>query len=315
MLSRGTKWTKAACPATALAAFTTVLILIPTLAGAQELEPRAYSNSPVGLNFFVAGYAYSKGGFSTDPSIPMEDAQLKIHTGVFAYARSLDLWGMSGKFDMILPYSRLSGSALVAGEPKERDVSGFSDPKFRLSVNFYGAPALSMQEFAAYQQELVVGASVQVSAPGGQYDSSRAVNLATNRWSLKPDIGFSKSFGSLTLDLTTGVTFYSNNDDFYGGQTREQEPIYSVQTNLSYNFSRGAWASLGVTYYRGGQTTVDGVRNDDALGNSRTGAILALPVDRYQSIKLSASSGISTRVGTSFNTVGIFWQYRWGAGL
>ncbi|KPK48130.1 MAG: hypothetical protein AMJ84_00535 [Acidithiobacillales bacterium SM23_46] len=291
------------------------MILIPTLAGAQELEPRAYSNSPVGLNFFIAGYAYSKGGFSTDPSIPMEDAQLKTHTGVLAYARSLDLWGMSGKFDMILPYSRLSGTALLAGEPKERDVSGFSDPKFRLSVNFYGAPALSMQEFAAYQQDLVVGASVQVSAPGGQYDSSKAVNLATNRWSLKPDIGFSKSFGSLTLDLTTGVTFYSNNDDYYGGQTREQEPIYSVQTNLSYNFSRGAWASLGVTYYRGGATTVNGVRNDDALGNSRTGAILALPVDRYQSIKLSASSGISTRVGTSFDTVGIFWQYRWGAGL
>ena len=160
----------------------------------------------------------------------------------------------------------------------------------------------------------MVGARVQVSGPVGQYDSSKVVNLGTNRWSIKPDIGFSKSFGAFMLDFTASVTFYTDNNEFAGGQSREQDPIYSAQTNLSYSFGRGAWASLGVTDYRGGQTTVNGVRKDDELSNSRLGAILALPINRYNSTKLNFSSGIYTRTGTSFDTLGLAWQYRWGEG-
>ena len=148
---------------------------------AQELEPRAYSNLPMGLNFLAAGYAHSKGGLSTDPSLPLTDAHLQIDTGVVAYVRAIDFWGSSGKFDVIAPYSHLSGTALVAGQPRERVVSGAGDPRFRLSVNFYGAPALTLAEYPAYKQDLVVGASVQVTPPWGQYDASKAVNLGTNR--------------------------------------------------------------------------------------------------------------------------------------
>ena len=290
-------------------------LLVAAAAQAQQLEPRAYTNLPVGLNFLVAGYAHSEGGLATDPSLPVDDAHLRIHTGVLAYARSLDLWGQSGKFDVILPYSQLSGSALVAGQPRERHVSGFGDPAFRFSLNFYGAPALPLSSFAAYRPDLVAGASVQLTAPAGQYDPGKAINLGTNRWSLKPDIGLSKSFGALTLDLTAAVTFYSRNDDYFGGQSLEQAPIYSMQSNLSYTFAGGVWAALGATWYSGGRTTVNGVRKDDALDNSRFGLTIAIPVDRRNSIKLNASSGISTRTGTSFDTLGVAWQYRWGAGL
>ena len=97
---------------------------------AQELEPRAYSNLPRGLNFLAVGYAHSQGGLSTDASAPLEDAHLKIDTGLFAYVRALDLWGHSGKFDVIAPYSDLSGSAVVAGQTRERRVEGFGDPRF-----------------------------------------------------------------------------------------------------------------------------------------------------------------------------------------
>jgi hypothetical protein len=45
------------------------------------------------------------------------------------------------------------------------------------------------------------------------------------------------------------------------------------------------------------------------------GLTVAVPIDRYYSIKFNASSGISTRTGTSFDTVGLVLQYRWGAGL
>ena len=159
------------------------LVLAATHACAAELEPRAYVNTPVGLNFLIAGYSYSEGGLSTNASSPIKDAQLRIHTELLAYARTLDVWGKSGKFDVILPYSQLSGTAMLDGQPQERQVSGLNDPRFRFSVNFYGAPALSMQEFASYRQDLLIGASIQVSAPVGQYDSSKVVNIGTNRWS------------------------------------------------------------------------------------------------------------------------------------
>ena len=284
-------------------------------AQAQDLEPRAYVNTPVGLNFLVAGYAYSQGGLSTDPALPIQDAQLKIHGAVLAYARSLDIWGKAGKFDVIVPYAQLSGTASVAGEPRDRNDSGFGDPRFRFSVLLYGAPALSLKEFAGYRQDTIIGASLQVSAPGGQYDPTRAVNIATNRWSAKPEIGVSKALGAFTLELSAGVTFYTRNDDYFGGKTREQDPIYSAQVHVTYDFGGGVWGALNGTWYQGGRTTIDGVRGNDELGNSRVGATLALPVDRRNSIKLHASTGISTRTGTSFDIVGIAWQHRWGAGL
>ena len=115
----------------------------------------------MGLNFLIAGYAYSQGGLSTDPALPIQDAELRIHGAVLAYVRSLDVWGNAGKFDVIVPYAELSGTALVAGAPLSRDVSGLGDPRFRFSVLLYGAPALSLKEFADYQQDLIIGTSLR----------------------------------------------------------------------------------------------------------------------------------------------------------
>ena len=283
-----------------------VLLFLAAQADAGEIEPRAYVNTPVGINFLLAGYAYSDGGLSTDGSSPIKDAKLKMNTGVLAYARTLDVWGKSGKFDVILPYSQLSGSAMVAGQSRERRVSGLNDPRFRFSVNFYGAPALSLQEFANYKQDLIIGASVQVSAPLGQYDKDKLVNLGNNRWFVKPDIGISKAWGPLTVELSTGVIFFSKNDDYFGGKTLEENPVCSTQLHVTYNFGRGVWAALSGTYDYGGRTTIDGVRSDDLENNSRVGATLALPVNRNNSIKLFASTSVHTSAGSDYSWVELF---------
>ena len=282
---------------------------------AQEIEPRAYSNAPVGVNFLVVGYAYSEGGLSVDPSVPLTDANLRIHSTLLAYVRTLDLWGQSGKVDVVVPYAWLSGEAEYAGQPMEREVSGFGGPRLRLSMNFIGAPALTMQEFANYRQDLIVGASLQVGLPTGQYDADRLVNIASNRWFVKPELGASKAWGPWTLELSTAATIFGDNDDFYGGQQREQDPIYSLQGHLVYGFRSGIWAALTGTYFTGGRTTVDGVEGDDLQKTSRVGATLAFPVDRHHSIKLYATTGLSIRTGTDFDAIGAAWQYRWGGGL
>jgi hypothetical protein len=154
-----------------------------------------------------------------------------------------------------------------------------------------------------------------VGLPLGQYDPDKLVNIGPNRWAIKPELGLSKALGPLTLELATGVTFYTTNDDFFGGKRRAQAPIYSVQGHLIYTFGAGVWAGVDGTYYTGGRTTIDGVQNTDLQRNARLGLTLALPVHRHHSVKLYASTGVSTRTGSDFDAVGLAWQYRWGGGL
>jgi len=294
------------------------LIALTSLAAgahSQDLEPRAYSNTPVGLNFLVAGYAYADGKIAFDPALPIDNAQFHNNTEVLAYARSLDVWGDSAKFDVTLPYSSFWAHALVSGQPKERDISGFQDPRFRFSVNFYGAPALSLKEFAGYQQHLIVGASLSVTPPLGQYDDTKLLNLGNNRWSFKPELGISKAWGKLTVEILPSATFYTDNTNFYYGHTFAQAPLYAVQGAIIYGFKSGIWAALAGTYFTGNRTTVNGVRGDNLQQNTRGGMIVALPVDRYNSVKINVSTGTSTRTGSTFNAIGIAWQYRWGAGF
>ena len=263
----------------------------------------------------VAGIGYSEGGISFDPAVRLTNANIKTDLAALAYARVLDIGGQSAKFDLIVPYASLNGTADYIGQPVARDISGFGDPKLRLSMNFLGAPALTLDQFAGYRHDLIVGGSLQVSLPIGQYAPAKLVNIGSNRWYVKPELGMSKGWGQWTLELSTGATIFGDNEDFFGGKRREQAPIYSFQSHLVYGFSAGIWGALTAAYFTGGQTKIDGVRGHDLQQNTRIGATLAWPIDRRNSIKLHASSGVYTRTGTDFDTIGLAWQYRWGGGL
>lgn len=281
----------------------------------QDLEPRAYTNIPTGLNFILAGYGYTTGGVLFDPAVPLENAHINVHGSVFAYARSLNIGGLSGKFDMILPYAWLSGSADFQGQTVYRDISGLGDPRLRMSVNFLGAPAIPLSGFKDYKQDLVVGASLQVFLPLGQYDPDRLVNIGTNRFSFKPELGLSKRVGPMQLELTGGAAFYTVNHEFYQGKTRSQKPIGSIQGHINYNFPKGIWAAVDGTYYWGGKTILDGIEGNDLQKNTRLGITFALPLNLHTSLKLNLSTGVSTRTGSDFDAIGVIWQYRWGGGI
>ena len=281
----------------------------------QALEPRLYSNAPTGLNFVIGGYGFSTGAALADPTVNLQDGELEVHTPFMAYARSFGLWGRSAKFDVVIPYSFLSGSAIVDGVYRTREVEGFADPSLRVSMNFIGAPALELNDFMAYKQDFVLGGSFQIIPPLGQYDSSRLVNIGVNRWTFKPEIGASKTIGPAVLEMATAVALFTDNTDYNNGQTKSQEPLYSVQGHLIYTFPKGIWAAIGGTYYAGGRSEINGSERQDRQENTRIGLTLALPVNKKHSLKLYTSSGVYTRVGSDFDTVGVAWQYRWGGGL
>jgi len=285
-------------------------------ARAQQMEPRTYANAPIGLNFLIAGYQYSWGDVLVDPSLPIKNADAKVSTFLLGYSRVLDFWGQSGTLAVLVPYAILSANGAVEGEAKSVTRTGFGDLGLRWSVNLLGAPALSLKEFRDYRQDTIVGASLTVTAPTGQYDNTKLVNIGTNRWTFKPEVGVSKALGPWILEGDAAVTFYTDNDQFFpGNNVRQQDPLYALQAHVIYTFNPKLWGALDATYYFGGRTSVNGNVNEDLQSNWRWGATLAQSIDINNSIKLYFSSGVVARTGSDFTTVGIAWQYRWGAGL
>ncbi len=285
-------------------------------ARAQDLEPRAYTNAPYGLNFLVAGFADSDGGVLVDPSITLDNASVHTEGPVLGYARSVRIGNLSSKIDGGLSQVCLKGSADFDGQRQSRTVCGWSDARVKWSVNFFGAPALSLKEFSSYRQRLVLGASLQVGIPTGEYDSARLINIGANRWTAKPEIGLSKVLGRRwSIDLALAATLFETNNQYYAGRTRAQDPIYSFQAHAVRTFPKGVWLAVDGTRYRGGQTRTDGFEDQNLQSNGRMGLTVALPISRSQSIKVYYSTGIVTRTGTDFDTVGAAWQYRWGGGF
>lgn len=282
---------------------------------AQSIEPRAYSNAPVGLNFLLVGFQGSSGALDLDPNLPVEDVNADVDAGIIGYVTTLDIAGNSAKLGLVVPYASVLVDGFVEGVFREREIDDFADPSFFFSYNFHGAPALSAKEFGRYQQDLIAGFTVKVTAPFGDYDSAKIINLSTNRWTIKPEIGVSKAIGKWTLETSAAIAYFTDNDDFNNGLKREQDPIYSTQFHVTYSFPGNIWLAASATYYEGGETTIDSVGKDDLQENWRTGLMLALPVYRNQSIKVYGSKGVSTRTGSNFDTIGVAWQFLWGDGF
>lgn len=279
---------------------------------AQDLEPRLYTNVPLGINFLGAGYGYSEGNVLFDPTIPLDNAQIEIGGPVLGYGRSVRLGPFSGKVDGAIARVCLDGSADYEGDRVTRTVCGWTDARARLTVNFIGAPPLKREEFASYRQDFVFGASLQLGLPVGDYDPARLVNIGANRESAKLEVGVSKNLPHWLLELSIADTYYQDNTNFYVGRVREQDSIASLQGHAVYRFAKGAWLAFDATHYDGGETTTDGVQSSDLQSNSRLGVTASLPINPKQSVKIAASTGVSTRTGTDFDTLAAVWQYAWG---
>ena len=280
-------------------------------AWAQQLEPRAYSPSPVGANFFGVGFANSRGDVVFDPSLPFSNVKANVNAVAPFYARTFGMFGRAASVGVVVPYAWGTVEGDVGETFRQARRSGFADAVVRLACNIVGTPALSPREFAARKPGATLGASLTVSAPTGEYDPSKLVNLGTNRWAFKAEFGYSQPLGNWWLDAYAGAWFFTTNHDFFGGQTREQDPLAVVQLHAGYAFRPRLWLALNGTWYRGGETTVDGVANADRQENSRVGITLAVPVTKAHSLKFGYAKGTSTRVGSKLDTISMAWQFLW----
>lgn len=278
---------------------------------AQELEPRAYSASPVGANFLVANYTRLTGEVLTDPSLPITDIDAEINLGTLGYVRTFGLAGRSASLGILVPVAQADVSGNVYDAPREVHRGGLGDVRMRFAMGLIGAPALSPQEFARREPNASLGASLTVIAPTGRYEPSRLINVGSNRWAFKPEIGLSKPFGNWFVEATAGVWLYTENSEFLGSQRRKQEPLSVIQLHGGYTFSPGLWLAADAGVYSGGRTKLNGVPGQDRQENSRFGLTLSVPLERDWSVKLSWAKGLATRAAGDFTSVSVTLQYHW----
>ena len=283
------------------------------VARAQELEPRAYSISPRGTNFLILGFSRFTGDVSFDPTLPIEDATSTLHTTALGYVRAIGIARRSASVGVVAPYVWGSVQGLVYGSFQQAHRSGLADPAFRFAINLHGAPAMNAAEFKDYKQKTNVGASVVVIAPLGQYDPARLLNIGTNRWAVRPELGISQRFGRWYLDLYAGTWMFTPNHSFPFGVRREG-PTGVAQSNVTCVLSPRVWASFNANLYMGGRTSVAGVDRADYLHNSRMGGTLAVRLTRHHSVKLYGSDGVATNIAGAFVAIGAAYQYTWSDG-
>jgi Putative MetA-pathway of phenol degradation len=277
---------------------------------AQDLDPRAYAHVPINGTVLVTGLAYSTGGVVTDPSIALEDLKATLQIPSLAVVRSFGFFGMTSQVMLAVPYAFGQASAKINGQPESTSRNGFSDLRFRWSVLFTGAPAMNLPQFMKAPRKTILGASINVTAPTGQYFEEKLINLGTNRWAFKPELALSHPFGKKwMIDFYSAVWLFTKNNAFYPGTSvRSQDPLGALQAHLSYNVSLRAWVALDLTYYAGGSSKVNGIPKDDRQSNSRIGATMVIPTGKMSALKLAASTGAIVRVGANFTTFSIGWQ-------
>ncbi len=282
----------------------------PTDADAQDLEPRAYAAGPVGAFFLVAGVSRSTGSVVTDTTLPVQNVDASIWSTPLAAGYTFDLLGKQALVTAAIPLAHGDVSGDVGEERRAVTRDGLTDVRAKLSINLRGNPAMGAQAFAVSPRKVIVGTSITVVAPTGQYTGTQLINLGTNRWAIKPEVAVSVPKGRWDFDAYLGVWVFTKNDDFFpGGQTRVQDAVLALQGHTSYTFRPRLWVAFDATWYRGGAARVGDGPPVGEMDNARMGATLSLPLGRWQSIKVAYSTGVAVRTGTNFGTLSVGWQW------
>ena len=278
----------------------------------QDLTPRAYVVSPVGTHAITLATSYSSGQVLLDPTVPVQGAKGSFEVSVLGYYQSFDFLGRSANVTLVVPYARADFSATVNGAPSQVSRSGLGDSSIRFSANLKGGRAMAVSDYAKWKEKHLIGASLTVSVPASQYDAGRLINIGTNRWGFKPEIGFSRRWKHWVADWYAGAWFFTANRAFYpGGSVKQQSPIGSVEAHWGYYVKPRLWVSADANFWAGDRSRVNAVNQRDEQRNSRAGATVSAPITRRSAVKVSYSRGAYVTIGGAYQTVSVGWQYSW----
>ncbi len=281
----------------------------------QDVEPRRWTPLPAGTSIVGAGYVKTSGDIALDPLLLLEDGRADIDSLVVSYSRFFALGRKLARFDAIIPLQHANWSGLLDGAPARVSREGFADPTFRFSINLLGAPIAgageSPQGATTRRVNTVVGAAIAVSVPLGNYLDDKLLNLGQNRFIIRPQIGMVHTRGPWSYEITGSTFFATDNDSFFSGKKRQQDPTFAVQSHLIHVFQPGLWASLSAAYGWGGENSVDSVSKDDSRRDVLVAASVGFPVALNQGVKFAyISKRKNTDTGSNLNSLAIGWSLR-----
>ena len=259
--------------------------------------PRSFPLLPKDINLLTV-YALSQNGNQLlDPGQTIPDADIDASIGILQYTRTFSLYDHLGAAFVAVPYAKIKGSVPLSGSTGTVSASdtGFGGVILGGVVGFVGSPALSGQELAAYEPGFQLGLVGKALLPTGSYDPDKVISVGSNRLAGQLVLPITYSIGSSMVDpnLTTfeilpSVTVFSDNTNPSGNATiTGQNPLFSLEAHVTRNLTRTVWVSFGGIYNFGGETSADGVWNNDSRESLGMGASVSFAANSSTTIKVS----------------------------
>ena len=281
---------------------------------AQDLEPRRWTELPVGVQVVGAGYAFSFGDVEFDPILQVEDATVEVNTLIASYVLPIRIGKKLGRIDAMVPFKLAHWEGLLSDVPTSLNRSGFSDPRIRMSINIIGVSAEESKNLVEYFKEhpvrTTVGFSVAVTLPLGQYFDDKLINLGQNRFIIQPQAGLVHTWNKWSFEFTASTFIFTNNNNFFNDTKKEQHPVIAVQSHLIKRFKPGYWAAISAGYGNGGESIIDHQQINDARADLLGAISFGFPLSKGHGGKFAyIRSQTLKEIGSDVNTFTIGWSY------
>jgi hypothetical protein len=293
----------------------TVLVLLLLLSitkvysQAVPTEPRSYLNVPKGTQSLGVYYSYANANF---PSLQNSHFlnEKGIHNNIIftRFASFFSLGGKTAGVNVMLPYTFVDGDIPKLGLKGSN--AGFGDISVTIGANIIGAPSLALPEFMKYKKKTILSWTLQVTGPTGKYDTTTILNIGTNHWIFKPELGLSQAFGKgFIWDFYPSVMFTTPNNKVKKARQETIKPILGLDTHISYNFTPAFWLSADFYSAFGGQSYLDDVAQDDSQNTIKVGATVKDMIKRRHLLGLAFMKTVYQNKGADVFAITFSYMY------
>jgi hypothetical protein len=243
----------------------TLLTIAPS--AAQDMQPRRWAHLPTGQNFVTANYAHTDAAIASDPVLRIQSGHAEIDSTFVGYIRTFTLLDKSARIELRQPWHDGHWTGLMNNQPFSVSRSGWGDTTARFAVNLIGAPPLDGQAYRGYRAtteiETIVGAALGLQLPTGEYMKDKLINLGSNRFTYRPQLGVVHKRYAWSFEATGAVAFFSDNDSFFRGNKLSQDPLVTLETHIVYTFRSGLWAAVSGGLGLGAETSINTIEKND----------------------------------------------------
>ena len=199
----------------------------------------------------------------------------------------MDFGGRTGGLSVVLPYI----FADTKSGTFQASTNGLSDVGFLWQMNIFGGPALTREQFQSFIPQTFSSFHLYVGTPLGTYNATSPINPSANRWMISPTVNYSYTPDKGRTWLETYVTalLFTDNNNFRvnGAQTLSQNPIFRAEEHISRNLTDTLWLSADAYYNVGGETSIDGVAQENMANTLRIGAGMGVRLWRGAELTLN----------------------------